>query len=177
MPNHITNILTIESSDEVRVKEIFESICYEGKLGTFDFEKVIPIPENIYRGNLGAKEYAQYGANNWYDFCIKSWSTKWNSYAYEYFDEYEAGSNTIKFFTAWSAPHKVYEKLSCMFPDVEIKYMWADEDFGYNCGYCRLKNGSSIELYTPEGGSDEANKFALEVLGYDPYEEVMNDIQ
>ena len=64
-----------------------------------------------------------------------------------------------------------------MFPDVEIKYMWADEDFGYNCGYCRLKNGSSIELYTPEGGSDKANKFALEVLGYDPYEEVMNDIQ
>ncbi len=55
--------------------------------------------------------------------------------------------------------------------------MWADEDFGYNCGYCRLKNGSSIELYTPEGGSDKANKFALEVLGYDPYEEVMNDIQ
>lgn len=42
MPNHITNILTIESSDEVRVKEILESICYDGKLGTFDFEKVIP---------------------------------------------------------------------------------------------------------------------------------------
>jgi hypothetical protein len=60
MPNYITNILAIESLDDNRVKEILESICYDGKIGTIDFEKIIPIPDNIYRGNLGAVRYEKY---------------------------------------------------------------------------------------------------------------------
>lgn len=179
MPNYITNILAIESLDDNRVKEILESICYDGKIGTIDFEKIIPIPDNIYRGNLGAEELEKYGENNWYNYCVREWSTKWNSFGYDYLDDYEEGSNTIRFDTAWSAPQKVIMKLSSMFPDVEIKHKWADEDFGFNCGYCKLQNGNVIESYIPVGGSHEANKFAAEVLGYEPEQEqddVMNDI-
>lgn len=167
MPNHVTNILSIETLDDDRVKEILERICYDGKIGTIDFEKIIPIPDNIYRGNIGSKEHEKYGENNWYDFCRKNWGTKWNSYNSEYHVDYEEGCNTIIFDTAWSAPQKVIMKLSSMFPDVELKHKWADEDFGVNCGYCRLKEGCIIELYTPLPCSDEANKFAASVLGYE----------
>lgn len=179
MPNYVTNILTIESLDDNRVKEILASICYDGKIGTFDFEKIIPIPDNIYRGNLGAEELKKYGENNWYDYCVSAWSTKWNSFGYDCVDEYEEGSNTIRFETAWSAPQKVIAKLSNMFPDVEFLHKWADEDFGYNCGWCRLQNGSVIELYAPLPGSDEACKFAAEILGYEQYlesDENINEI-
>ncbi|OGO92853.1 MAG: hypothetical protein A2Y17_10505 [Clostridiales bacterium GWF2_38_85] len=165
MPNHVTNILSINNTSYERVQEILEAIKYDDKgIGSVDFEKIIPMPNNIYRGNLGADEFKLYGENNWYDFCTQEWHTKWNSYWHDDNIEYEEGSSTIRFLTAWSAPDTIIKRLSEMFSDVEFEHKWADEDIGSNCGYCIWQNGEVLEAYLSEDGSKEAYKFAAEIL-------------
>ena len=78
MPNHVENHLTFDCSEE-RLKEILQAIgrdedsALDGQygIGTFDFNKVIPMPDDIYRGDLGPKEQKIYGKKNWYDWSLR----------------------------------------------------------------------------------------------------------
>lgn len=161
MPNNITNKVQINASDD-KIKEILEAIKYDDKpLGTIDFEKIIPIPDNIFRGDLGPNERAKYGENNWHDFCTKFWGSKWNSYSS---GEYNGG-NEISFETAWSRVKPIMQKLSEMFPDVSFEYSWADEDFGMNTGSIVYENGEIMEEFIPTGGSKKAYELAAAVNG------------
>lgn len=76
MPNYCDNYLTIDGNPDTR-KKILELLKTDENC--FDFEKVIPMPDYIYRGSVGKKEKENYGENNWYDWSIKNWGTKWNS--------------------------------------------------------------------------------------------------
>ena len=85
MPNNTTNVLTLKGrKDEIlgclsaimRDPKDGEKSNYEG-MGTIDFEKIIPMPKNIYRGSLGPDERQKYGNNNWYDWSVAHWGTKW----------------------------------------------------------------------------------------------------
>lgn len=71
MPNHVRNILTVISGtpDMKTVREDVAIRDEEGKPvpGTIDFERILPMPPEIYRGPLGEVEMKQYGKNNWYD--------------------------------------------------------------------------------------------------------------
>lgn len=53
MPNYCSNTLTIECPDH-----IFEQIknLVQGEHSVFDFDKIVPMPDHIFRGNLGDKE-------------------------------------------------------------------------------------------------------------------------
>lgn len=74
MPNHITNIIEIKNASMEHLDEILEAIKVdEIGIGSVDFNKIIPMPDNIYRGNLGSEEFKKYGENNWYDWSIKNW--------------------------------------------------------------------------------------------------------
>ena len=107
MPNHIKNRLTIVSTDNDRIREILEAIQDDERgLGSVDFEKIIPMPEGIYRGDVGQREVQLYGKNTALDFAVENWGTKWNSYGYDDFPPYENG-NEIMFLTAWDRPEPV----------------------------------------------------------------------
>lgn len=109
----------------------------------------------------------QYGASTWYDWCVQNWGTKWNAYGYgEDTIDYHDG-DMLHFQTAWSAPHPVLEKLSKMFPDIELEHEWADEDIGQNCGRYSYQNGKRIEGYRPNNET-EAIEFACRMWEYDP---------
>lgn len=165
MPNHITNVIEIRG-DRIEVNNLLEKIKNdEYGIGTIDFEKIIPMPDNIYRGNLGTKEREFYGENNWYDWSIANWGTKWNAYG---FNESKNNSQKekITFLTAWEAPHPIMEKLAEMYPEINIKHEWADEDIGMNCGrYCYSK-GERVEKYIPES-QKERLEFAAAVMQVD----------
>lgn len=118
-------------------------------------------------GKAAWNNIRQYGAPTWYDWCISHWGTKWNAYGYgEDKIDYRDG-DMLYFQTAWSAPHPVLEKLTEMFPDVELEHEWADEDIGYNCGRCNYQNGEIIDRYVPES-EKEAIEFACGMWEYDP---------
>lgn len=85
----------------------------------------IPVPDElkIVAGRVGdpdeqAKLEAQeavnldkFGYKNWYDFCVGSWSTKWDVGAEGYEVEIENGGLTLSFDSAWSPPINAYEKM------------------------------------------------------------------
>lgn len=131
-------------------------------IGSVDFEKILPIPENIYRGDLGPDERAEYGSDNWYDWCIANWGTKWNSYGYPEDHKYN-NDGKLRFLTAWSAPHPIMEKLSEMYPDIKLEHEWADEDIGMNCGRYVYYDGERIEEYFPESQKDRL-EFAARIM-------------
>lgn len=167
MPNHVTNILTV-SGDADKMQAMFEAIkSDEVGLGSIDFNKVIPMPEHIFRGNLGQAEREQYGSDNWYDWSVDNWGTKWNSYGYHDYTEKDSDGATLTFDTAWGSPQPVIAALAEKFPDLHFSHKWADEDFGYNVGEKEYENGEESFSHVPEGGSKEALELAAEIHGLD----------
>lgn len=137
MPNYVVNRIKIVANKEDKSK-VLNTI--KGKNGIVDFEKIIPMPENIYRGDLGKEEEKKYGENNWYDWSIKNWGTKWNAF------EPVIDGNYVFFLTAWSFPEPVIRKLSEMFPDVYFVWEYADEDIGNNYDRKVYEKGQAEDL-------------------------------
>lgn len=106
----------------------------------------------------GIKNYLKYGSACWYGWSIENWGTKWNAYSVDK----EWNKNSITFETAWSNVGGLIEQLSVMFPDVEIRYLYADEDTGCNCGKAIYKNGC-ISFAKLENSSAEAYELAFEL--------------
>lgn len=151
MPNHITNIIAV-SGDERRIQAMLKEIQIdEYGVGSVDFNKIIPMPDDV-------------DSHNW---CIANWGTKWNSYGYTADTGFKDGKLT--FLTAWSAPHPILQRLSEMFPDIVFEHEWADEDIGMNCGRYVYFDGERIEEYYPES-SRERIEFAARVINCDPSE-------
>ena len=147
MPNWISNILTINASDEV-VAKIKAEVKTEGN--DFDFETIISVPTE-----LDGQEGHQWRLDNW--------GTKWNSSEVYNFD------NVFAFDTAWCTPFELMLNLSKKYFDVEFNVRFSDEDFGYNVGEYTLLNGIETFVNVPNGGSKEAYEMALDIQGDDYY--------
>ncbi len=103
-----------------------------------------------------------YGAPTWYDWRVKNWGTKWNAYSQEPIKD-----NKICFETAWSKVTPIMLKLSERFPELEMRYRWADEDIGANLGEQVFANGKMQEQFIPSTFSKEAFEFAADMWGLD----------
>lgn len=162
MPNWITNRLTIKADNET-----LERIINEVKTDkqSLDFEKIIPMPENIFRGNLGTEERKLYGRNNWYDWSCDNWGTKWNACNNEYDAEIFNGTLVYDFETAWSAPYPIVQKISEKYKCACVLEYY-DEDFGYNCGRYECTSGTVVKDVCFNGG-DEALEWIAETFGSD----------
>ena len=67
MPNHVINELNFIGKQK-DIDKILSLIHGEEENQYIDFNKIIPMPDYIYRGGLGRKEQELYGKNNWYDW-------------------------------------------------------------------------------------------------------------
>lgn len=108
MPNWTFNIVKLEGSKEdiQSIKDLILSVDEDGTK-FFDFNKVIPMPEEYKEGD------------KWYDWRVENWGTKWNS------DETQIIRDTpteleLSFNTAWSHPDKVLGKVNELFPNVDF---------------------------------------------------------
>ena len=160
--DEITNIFITRDKDEERfgMPEDYEYIINDTWDHFPDFDKVIPQPENIFRGNLSTDDEercASEGIPTWYDWNRENWGTKWNSYSLKKINE-----NVFTFDTAWNSVPKIITRMSKDFPDVRIVYTYADEDTGYNCGKLIFQDGEIVS-YKPTGGSKEAYELAFEL--------------
>ena len=127
MPNYCNNTISIKAPRETlnTIQSLVKSDESE-----FDFNKIIPMPDYIYRGNLGPEEQKIYGKNNWYDWSNENWGTKWNCWDVEYGEtEDELFYN---FYTAWSPSEPVVKALAEMFPEANIRFRY--EETG--CCFC-----------------------------------------
>lgn len=135
----------------------YEPKIKQGFLCFPDFEKVIPPPNTDAYKDLPSQRIAESDPTWWRTWNIKNWGSKWSGYSYE-----RPSINVFVFETAWSPVHKVIEAISKAYPKVTIKYSWADEDTGYNCGRAVYHDGL-IEKNLPTGGSIEAYELAFEL--------------
>lgn len=159
MPNYVTNIITLQG-DSKQIEKLLSDIQKdELGIGSIDFNKIIPMPDEIFRGNLGVAETKLYGKNNWYDWSIANWQTKWNAFSFGISEK----KNKIYFDTAWSAPHPILQKLSEKYPDLKITHRWSDENIGFNCGEYEYENGKIIGALLPDGGTVEAYNLAAAI--------------
>ena len=109
---------------------------FANEKGDFTFEKIIPMPSNIYRGDLGDVQRQIYAQNNWYDWSVQHWGTKWDAC------ESNIQDNLVAFETAWSCPVPVLKKLGEKVGGLLV--FFADEDIGSNCGAFFVKKDGSI---------------------------------
>lgn len=110
-------------------------------------------PHMLELGKQYYENLRDYGATTWYDWSIDHWGTKWNAYDWYPVD---SGNDFISFNTAWSPVPKLIKVLSEKFPEVKIRYSWADEDIGFNVGIMEFKQGRTIFQDIPEGGTSHA---------------------
>lgn len=165
MPNHVTNNVLIQGN-ETRIRKLLAAIQNdEVGVGSISFEKIIPMPDHIHRGDLRVEDFLEHGKDNWYTWRMANWGTKWDAYGYAA-SSYPQGSWSLQFRTAWSAPHPVMTALARMYPDLTFQHEWADEDLGQNCGSREYENGALVSEYFPLG--PDAIQFAAEVIGITP---------
>ena len=104
-------------------------------------------------GEQALKNKQEHQFTDWYNWSIENWGTKWNAYSHEDVQDkaslekaIQEGEVVIRFDTAWSAPVPVIEKVASMFKEHELKFRWADEDIGSNCGHFKMKNGEPVDI-------------------------------
>jgi hypothetical protein len=119
---------------------------------------------------LSQKYKREFGYDNWYDWQLNAWGTKWNAYQTEALSE-----NLIRFDTAWSHPEGVLRGLSKMFPCARFISAFADEDTGRNCGVTIFEDGKPQFVNAEDEGESLATAFAIIINGYD-VETYANDL-
>lgn len=146
MPNYCENSLAIKAAPEV-MNEIFAFVKSEEC--EFDFNKIVPMPEGIYMGDLSTGDFERYPLN-WYHWSIKNWGTKWNC------SEVYVDGETINFHTANGTCEPVIAALARRFPQAIFWYETMDLCDGW-CGVDEYRNGERV--YSMQG-SYEDNIFA-----------------
>ena len=107
----------------------------------------------------------KHGSNNWYDWCLKNWSTKWNAY-----DVGEWNGNKLYFETAWSPPQNAMIKLSEQFPEATFILSFADEGGGF-LGQEIYARGEIAEMLDYEWRSEEGIELRKQLGCYHEEEE------
>jgi len=108
MPNWCYNNVTLRANN-VGNRALLAEVAEAANNGKEIFNLLRPMPENIFRGNLGAAEREEHGENNWYDWSVAHWGTKWDTDAQNVF--YDGETLTLCFDTAWAPPIELYEYL------------------------------------------------------------------
>lgn len=126
MPNWVSNLMILRPEDCKKVQEYMtldDGQDDEDNL-RLDFEKIIPMPETVYRGNSGfgdswhpkdltMEEYKEkYPDGDWYKWSINNWGTKWNACNTSFCPpEGDEPYGVLTFDTAWSLPVPVLDQL------------------------------------------------------------------
>lgn len=166
MPNWCYNVLTARGTkDNI---DAFVSKTTKANQSTdfadieplvFDFNSIIPMPNNIFRGSIGQKEQAEceaQGIPNWYDWSIGHWGTKWNACHTSIIRESD-DKVSISFSTAWSYPLPVMNEMMDMFPDIDFDITSQEESDAF------------VLQHTREGIEEGENRYYVDgnVVEYD----------
>jgi hypothetical protein len=104
MPNWCANHISVRGRNPESVEKLADAF----DRGEF-CQAVIPVPEDQ--------------KDNWYDFCVNNWGTKWDISIAEECDRSEDGmSFSGSFDSAWAPPTGVVERLTTQGYDVTLYY-------------------------------------------------------
>lgn len=113
MPNHTDNRVILSHDDTQMIDMIYNIMNTED---TPLCQTLIPMDEKLLDGE------------GWYDWRLDNWGTKWDIYDATC-DRMDANTLVLNFYTAWSPPMPIYEKLTDMGFEVNARYL--DEGWMY----------------------------------------------
>jgi len=144
MPNWCYNEMEVTGSKENLVK--FMDFI-KGDKRDFDFNKVLPYPEEYEKLDLETPDQFVGYNNGGYNWCIKNWGTKWNACEPNItLTDVSPKSSIVEisFDSAWSPSEPITRKLSELFPDLTFKHSY--EEGGCDFSGCLVcKNGKILE--------------------------------
>ena len=178
MPNHTQCKIVIEGTKkdlDAFLKKANTKDSH-GEMKEFTFQAFVPMPESIYRGNLGKEEEEKYGKENcWYDWSIDNWGTKWDCYQT---DVHRISDKVLVIFlqTAWSPPMPVVKAMSEQFPNLYVSIAYIDEGMAF-AGKNTFLNGEEIcvEYYTNWDHDKEPMKDVYSMCHGEEYQEYNED--
>lgn len=132
MPNYVyQKIIISDYNYSERFKDLKKKIINED--GYFDFNLLIPQPENIFKGPLGDEERRmciEQNKPNWYDWNKDNWNTKWNACNTEIIRN-DDDTLEFKFSTAWNTPDPIIKKILELSKGFYFKYVAVEEGFWF----------------------------------------------
>lgn len=111
MPNWVKTKLIFHQITDEQFEDVINRFCKLTEDGCWclDFQKIIPMPDNVFRGNLSMEDEKKYpGDLNWYGWSNRHWGTKWNAC----YGDISRIEHSISFSTAWAYPAPVVEELA-----------------------------------------------------------------
>lgn len=163
MPNHVYHSMEITGETEALQNFVDKHFNDEH----FDLNTILPMPEELEGTKSPSDEpnpelIAKYGADNWYDWKIKNWSTKWNTYD-NTMDFSDKEIICAIFQTAWNTPENIFKKLAELYPELTFCLEIVEEG-GYFGGTVDIVQGEVITDLT------EAlwEAYAILLTGYNP---------
>ena len=123
---------------------------------TSSFEKDKPFGLGITKETSDSYK-AKYGTDNWYDWAISNWGSKWGVYdetEWNITEDGDMSSAGISKQTAWSPVILAWERISKNYPTLEFFHEFADEG-GAFVGNQLIQDGVVIEDNDYEWNSDE----------------------
>lgn len=164
MPNHVRTVIKFK---HLKTKDDFDFIIHmiarplppsddmftpDHEDYIIDFNKIIPEPTTeeecpkwalLDKGDSIEVE-SDRPWFNWYRWRLEKWDTKWG--AYDGYTIREKTSLAFVFSTAWSTSMPIIRRLMILNYDFEVLY--ADEDWGHNCGKIIYKAKTQDYTYT-----------------------------
>jgi len=129
-PQRVVSDEWIRMRDLIKANPSIQSIWVGGK----------QIKDDEWSENYITKEQSEilkktYGANNWYDWRVTNWGTKWgiDGESIQFYDEDEDRIE-IHFDTAWSPPNEIYQELRDKYEDIEISWFYREDGMQF-AGY------------------------------------------
>lgn len=136
MPNHCTNEVYISFKDRGTTEKFLEFVKgkdTEGEEMPFTFNAIMPTPDGKWD----------------YDWCCNNWGTKWDAYKFGDKVTIEDDDDSyvrMEFFTAWSPPQPILEKINEKFGDkIEYCRWFYRDEADMFCGYLDVDVGMNHE--------------------------------
>lgn len=103
-------------------------------------------PDVLTLGQAYHDNLAAHGAKHSYEWSVKHWGTKWNSYSLHFPHD---DLSEMVFDTAWSVPEPVFHDLAKRLPEHEIEIFSFDEGHGFCAETCIEQGEASIVVGEP----------------------------
>lgn len=176
MPNWCNNNLTLEHDDPAMIQRAFDAL----ERGEF-LSEFCPIPKElgdaIADGSVNAELVEKYGYNNWYDYCVAEWGTKWDCGEQGASDIHPDGRMLHTYFdSAWSPPIGAYEKLEKLGFRVDAQFYEGGMAFAGtysdgNCDELNLEGMTADEIEQDYPELDESFGISESMREYEEPEE------
>lgn len=143
------------------------------KNNEFDFNAIIPCPAELAEFEdtkklLGmskeksAELVSKYGFSSPYLWRMEHWGTKDNNRSEEVMGGAWFSEDIVELATSDCFPYPVLAELSKQFPNVDMDFIFADEDAGCNAGNGTFRNGEVVtgEYRLPDNSEEACRAYA-----------------